>query len=128
VNYFTRDRKGRKVLPQPPYGIHVAGVVPDQNALSLALTLRAGQWYCCSTARCGFSPQWDELRRWLAEAGIEMGYPMRIRFRENRERGALIAVDPADLSTCQPVEEAWDGEEYVIDESEPNSSGSKGDG
>jgi hypothetical protein len=49
-----------------------------------------------------------------------MGYPMRIQFRENCERGALIAVDPTDLSTCKPVEDASTVDEYVIDESESN--------
>jgi len=55
---------------------------------------------------------------WLSKEGIEMGYPMRILFRENIERGALIAVEPTDLSTCKPEEESWQGDEYVIDQSE----------
>jgi hypothetical protein len=63
-------------------------------------------------------PHWDELRLWLSQEGIEMGYPMRIRFRENCERGALIATDPADLRTCEPTDKSWEIDEYPIDEHE----------
>jgi len=104
-----------------PYGIDVSAVLPDQNELSLSLTLRSGSRYCCPICRCGFNQEWDSLRRWLSHAGIEMGVPMRIRLREICERGALIAEDSNDLSTCKPVEDAWNAEEYVIDESDPST-------
>jgi hypothetical protein len=121
VNYFTRDRRGRKLCSKPPFGIHVAEVVPDQKRLSLTLTLRAGQRYCCSSIRCGFPPNWDDLRWWLAQAGIEMGYPMQILLRETCEPGARIAEIPSDLSTCKPVEEGWEEEASVVNEDETDS-------
>jgi hypothetical protein len=115
VNYFTRDRKGRKIQRKPPFGIHVTEVVPNQNMLALTLTLRAGHHYCCSS--CGFSPPWGDLCWWLAHEGIEMNYPMRVRLQMTCERGALIAVDPTNLATCKPIEKGWSRDEYVIDES-----------
>jgi hypothetical protein len=118
VNYFTR-RKGRRSRLKPPYGISVSNVAPEQSSVAITLTLRAGERYCCGTALCGFyPPRFGELRFWLAAEGIEMGYPIRIHYRENCERGALIATDPSDLSTCKPVDSGASGEERIIDESE----------
>lgn len=118
TSYFTRDQRGYKVC-RLQYGLGVSAVSLETNSIEMSLALLNGAKYCCDTVRCGFVPNWDLLRDRLAEAGLHFGFPLRLRLREVRERGALIAVEPANPKTEYRRVEKARVEEYEIDEADP---------
>jgi hypothetical protein len=104
--------------------LDVSGVSDDGRVISLRITFRAGERYCCVSPACGFpraffGTEWVRLRQLLRREGVEPAGPIRFVVRVVCEAGALFADRPGEADTSySPVENAY-WNEYETDEDHP---------
>ena len=94
--YMARGKDSAKTLER--YAIRVTDITLDSKDIWLSFSFRRGIRYCCDCSACHhgllFDIDFERLRDYFRQSGIEVRRPMRIHMKLRCEVGTLFDDGP----------------------------------